>query len=205
MVWPLENLISAVRLVDYLIWSQIDAQRQDCCVFFQTSIRSNRSWFWWVKSKHNISKRIAVHYHHQLTIWWQHDCSSLTGFSSQLFTMLIILDISSHWCQMYFTASFKQHHKSTEGNLNSFALVRWYYSYYYFFGYCCVGTEFTYVAIYILARLNALNQYETIRIGCEYFLMIAIPACITKQIVNVSQLCSACHAVAMHDAAQKNK
>ena len=119
--------------------------------------------------------------------------------------MLIILDISSHWCQMYFTASFKQHHKSTEGNLNSFALVRWYYSYYYFFGYCCVGTEFTYVAIYILARLNALNQYETIRIGCEYFLMIAIPACITKQIVNVSQLCSACHAVAMHDAAQKNK
>lgn len=68
-----------------------------------------------------------------------------------------------------------------------------------------MGTEFTYVAIYILARLNALNQYETIRICCEYFLMIAIPACITKQIVNVSQLCSACHAVAMHDAAQKNK
>ncbi|KAL7432052.1 hypothetical protein ACHAXM_002901 [Skeletonema potamos] len=122
-----------------------------------------------------------------------------------LFTMLIILDISSHWCQMYFTTSFNKHHKSAEGNQNSFALVRWYYSYYYFFGYCCVGTEFTYVAIYILARVTALDQYDTIRIGCEYFLMISIPACITKQIVNVSQLCSACHAVAAHDAEQKNK
>jgi CDP-diacylglycerol--inositol 3-phosphatidyltransferase len=106
---------------------------------------------------------------------------------------------------MFFTASLKQHHKSAEGNLKSFALVRWYYSYYYFFGYCCVGTEFTYVAVYILARLNSLNQYDKIRIGCKYFLMISTPACITKQIVNVSQLCSACHAVAADDAAQKNK
>jgi|Transcript_29470 CDP-diacylglycerol--inositol 3-phosphatidyltransferase len=125
--------------------------------------------------------------------------------AAQLFTMLIILDISSHWSQMYFTSSFKQHHKSAEGNQNSFALVRWYYSYYYFFGYCCVGTEFTYVAIYILAKVTALDQYETVRMGCEYFLMISIPACITKQIVNVSQLCSACHAVAAYDAEQKNK
>ena len=125
--------------------------------------------------------------------------------NDQIFTMLIILDISSHWTQMYFSASFKQHHKSAEGNKKSFTLVRWYYSHYYFFGYCCVGTEFTYVVLYIVAKLSSFDRYEAIQMGCEYFLVILIPACVTKQLVNVSQLCSACYAVAANDAERKNK
>ncbi|KAL7468512.1 hypothetical protein ACHAXS_008736 [Conticribra weissflogii] len=123
----------------------------------------------------------------------------------QLFTMLIILDISSHWCQMYSTTSLKQHHKSAEGNKGRFFLVRWYYQSYPFFGYCCVGAEFTYVAIYLQSRANASGGYELVKTLCEYFLMLSVPACATKQVVNVSQLCSSCYAVAANDAALKNK
>mmetsp|Transcript_9040 Transcript_9040/g.19268 ORF Transcript_9040/g.19268 Transcript_9040/m.19268 type:complete len:227 (-) Transcript_9040:129-809(-) len=122
-----------------------------------------------------------------------------------LFTMLIILDISSHWCQMYSTTSLKQHHKSAEGNKGRFFLVRWYYQSYPFFGYCCVGAEFTYVAMYLRSRANASSGYEIVKTLCEYFLMLSVPACATKQVVNVSQLCSSCYAVAANDAALKNK
>lgn len=68
-----------------------------------------------------------------------------------------------------------------------------------------MGAEFTYVALYILARVNALGGYETIKTGVEYFLMVSVPACAVKQVVNVSQLCSSCYAVADYDAKQTNK
>lgn len=122
---------------------------------------------------------------------------------------LIILDISSHWCQMYSTSSQKTHHKSTEGNAGRFFLVRWYYSSHPFFGYCCVGAEFTYITIYILARIAAERNATHIPIlaktAGEYFLVLAAPACAVKQVVNVSQLCSSCFAVAEYDASTKNK
>ncbi|EED90962.1 phosphatidylinositol synthase, partial [Thalassiosira pseudonana CCMP1335] len=117
-----------------------------------------------------------------------------SGQPSFLFTMLIILDISSHWCQMYSTTSLKQHHKSAEGNKGRFFLVRWYYLSYPFFGYCCVGAEFTYVTIYVLSRVNAssgdnIDGYNAIlKTLCEYVLLISVPACAVKQVVNVSQL-----------------
>lgn len=127
-----------------------------------------------------------------------------------LFTMLIILDISSHWCQMYSTTSLRQHHKSADGNKGRFFLVRWYYSSYPFFGYCCVGAELTYVALYVLARVHARGDsfdeyYDAIKTSVEYFLIASVPACAVKQVVNVSQLCSSCYAVAAHDANLKNK
>ena len=111
---------------------------------------------------------------------------------------------------MYSTLSLKQHHKSAEGNKGRFFLVRWYYLSYPFFGYCCVGAEFTYVALYILSRMkldtsNGIEDYTIIQSYVEYFLMVSIPACAVKQVVNISQLCSSCYAVAEHDAKQKNK
>lgn len=112
---------------------------------------------------------------------------------------------------MYSTTSLKQHHKSAEGNKGRFFLVRWYYLSYPFFGYCCVGAEFTYVTIYVLSRVNAssgdnIDGYNAIlKTLCEYVLLISVPACAAKQVVNVSQLCSSCYAVAAHDAVLKNK
>lgn len=73
-----------------------------------------------------------------------------------------------------------------------------------------MGAEFTYVALYILARVNVNSTTETEFYGIvkkvvEYFLMISGPACAVKQVVNVSQLCSSCYAVAEQDAKLKNK
>lgn len=41
------------------------------------------------------------------------------------------------------------HHKSTEALAHRNALLRWYYSIYPLFGYCCVGTEFFYILLYV--------------------------------------------------------
>lgn len=46
---------------------------------------------------------------------------------------------------------------------------------------------------------------EMIKVAGEWFLYLAIPACAVKQIVNMSQLCSSCYAVAEYDAKTKNK
>lgn len=119
-----------------------------------------------------------------------------------LFLGLILLDISSHWCQMFSTASVVgAHHKSSEGNRGSFFLVRWYYQSYPFFGYCCVGAEFTYMILYVLRHLNATTTATAITQG---LLVLCVPACFVKQVVNITQLCSACFVVATRDAEKRN-
>jgi len=124
-----------------------------------------------------------------------------TELLRQTFLVLILLDISSHWCQMYSTASLKRHHKSDGGNEGRFFLVRWYYHYYYFFGYCCVGAEFTYVALYGLAHVTVDDVF--LKALGDGLLLLCAPACAVKQVVNVFQLTSACHAVASYDAKQR--
>lgn len=119
---------------------------------------------------------------------------------SLMYLMLILLDISSHWCQMY--SSMGSHHKSAESNANRNFLVRWYYQHYWFFGYLCVGAEFTYIASYILHYLEEGNSARWL---AEAFLNLCLPGCVMKQFVNVSQLCSACHAVAEQDAAKRQE
>jgi len=134
----------------------------------------------------------------------------LSNIFQWTFLCLILLDISSHWCQMYAAATFQQHHKDAESN--HFALVRWYYQYYFFFGYCCVGTEVTYISLYVLSQLYKLEKEgmgimelsQAIYVW-ERIILLCVPACVMKQIVNVSQLCSACYTVAKHDAEKKQK
>jgi hypothetical protein len=41
------------------------------------------------------------------------------------------------------------HHKSAEALAHRNALLRWYYSIYPLFGYCCVGTECFYILLYV--------------------------------------------------------
>ena len=59
---------------------------------------------------------------------------------------LIVNDISSHW--MHMVAADNAHHKTTSTSQN--ILLRTYYGNYPFFGYCCVGTELTYIVAYVL-------------------------------------------------------
>lgn len=119
--------------------------------------------------------------------------------------MLAILDISSHWCQMYAAASLQMHHKSAEGNANRFFLVRYYYECYPFFGYCCVSAEITYVVMYVLKHATIDAQGNIFIHVMKSILVICIPGCSIKQVVNIFQLLTSCNSVATSDAKQKHK
>ena len=123
------------------------------------------------------------------------------------FLALMMLDISSHWCQMYSSLSVGAHHKSEEGNVGKNFLVRWFYAYYWFFGYLCVGAEFTYILLYVRRHLDvAATAYSFLGANVlDIVLATCIPGCIAKQAVNVMQLTSACHTIAQYDADQRNK
>lgn len=62
------------------------------------------------------------------------------------------------------------------------------------------------MTIYMLSRLSAESGafFDLVKTAGEYFLFVSVPACAVKQVVNVSQLCSSCYAVAAHDAAAAN-
>jgi CDP-diacylglycerol--inositol 3-phosphatidyltransferase len=119
-----------------------------------------------------------------------------------LFLLLQILDVSSHWMQMHSSLALGAHHKSAEGNVDKNFLVRWFYQYYYFFGYLCVGAEFTYILLYI--RSKADDDKSILLAFTNYALAVTTPGCIAKQFVNVMQLCSSCYAIAKSDATERN-
>ncbi|GKY99304.1 hypothetical protein MPSEU_000885500 [Mayamaea pseudoterrestris] len=121
-----------------------------------------------------------------------------------LFLCLQILDISSHWTQMHSSLALGAHHKSAEGNAGKNFLVRWFYSYYYFFGYLCVGAEFTYVLLYVKSRLLAAKDASFLLSLANWSLLVTTPGCVAKQFVNLMQLCSSCYAIARHDAELRN-
>ena len=116
------------------------------------------------------------------------------------FLGLVLLDISSHWVQTYSALSTGHHHKSAEGNEGRNILVRWFYQYYYFFGYLCVGAELTYVALY--ARLYVGEEWRPL---LDAFLYVSTPGCVAKQVVNLAQLTSGFQAIARYDAEQINR
>jgi CDP-diacylglycerol--inositol 3-phosphatidyltransferase len=124
-----------------------------------------------------------------------------------LFLLLILLDMSSHWCQMYASLACggqgQHHHKSETANASRNFLVRWFYKYYYFFGYLCVGAEFTYICLYAIRHVQA-EQQPFLSIIVRMGLYGCAPGCMAKQVVNVAQLLSACHTIAAWDAQQRN-
>jgi hypothetical protein len=102
---------------------------------------------------------------------------------------------------MYSTCALGKHHKSEDGNEGRNFLVRWFYKYYYFFGYLCVGAEFSYISAYVL-QFTGDYWYHFI---FQSLFAVFLPGCVLKQAVNVMQLASACYAVAENDAEGKNK
>lgn len=119
------------------------------------------------------------------------------------FLALLILDISSHWVQMHSSFAVGAHHKSAEGNKDKNFLVRWFYQYYWFFGYLCVGAEFTYILMYTL--LHMPKNAGLVHNALQALLMACVPGCLAKQAVNVAQLSSSCRAIAQYDADTANK
>jgi CDP-diacylglycerol--inositol 3-phosphatidyltransferase len=125
------------------------------------------------------------------------------------FVFLMLLDISSHWLQMYSSLACMggSHHKSEDGNRDKNFLVR---CYYWFFGYLCVGAKFTYVLLYVRIRLATEQQQQsetntdeettTIIKFVTALLAVCLPGMLAKQAVNVAQLCSSCYTIAKYDA-----
>lgn len=114
-----------------------------------------------------------------------------------VYLILIVLDISSHWCQMYSSLG-TGHHKSKESNEGRNFIVQWYYQYYAFFGYLCVGAEFTYIFTFILHYLS--SESTLLFPAFKLLFYLVLPGCVMKQVVNVFQLSSACYLVAAQDA-----
>jgi CDP-diacylglycerol--inositol 3-phosphatidyltransferase len=95
------------------------------------------------------------------------------------------------------------HHKSLEGNKGKNFLVRWFYQYYWFFGYLCVGAELTYILLYLRIKVHhvdVVGQYVV-----SLALLVFLPGCVAKQMVNIAQLASSCYAIADHDAQNTNR
>ena len=119
------------------------------------------------------------------------------------FVSLFFLDISSHWMQMTSSLMLGSHHKSAEGNATRFFLVRWFYTNYLFFGWCCVGAEFTYVLLYVLKYYTSPTPlHQVLALALNY---VMLPACAIKNVVNVFQLTSASYAIAEADVKEWNR
>lgn len=88
---------------------------------------------------------------------------------SLYFILLIILDVASHWFHVmrFFNEvlnfypdnsiccfSVSAHHKSKEALEHRNPILKWYYSVYVLFGYCCVGTELFYVLLYVIHHVE---------------------------------------------------
>ncbi len=117
--------------------------------------------------------------------------------------MLGVLDVASHWFHMASTAQASAGHKSEKTLENRNPILRWYYSIYVLFGYCCVGAEFFYILLYVSFYVKqeiafGITVYQLAIYGCG-------PACLIKNIINVVQMCSACYALAERDAEQRNE
>lgn len=138
---------------------------------------------------------------------------------------LLMLDIFSHWFQMYATLAMgKGSHKDVDSH--SF-VVRFYYKHRIFMGFCCVCVE----ALYLFAYLLAYKEYQSIAsplampkalrpmlkeyLGIEVaggripfvglLAVVALPGFCIKQFVNVVQLRTAANQLIEYDAKQEKK
>jgi len=107
-----------------------------------------------------------------------------------------VLDVTSHWARMVESAKKGLHHKMPVKRENlhpvlaKFNIVKYYYSTYWFFAYCCVAAELTYVSLYYLA-FNAAGDvgYERVKLFLQYGCALGWGV---KQITNIQQLFVSC-------------
>ena len=123
--------------------------------------------------------------------------------NANIYCGLLALDFASHWFHMKSAGS--GHHKSLNDSRGM--IVRGYYHFYYFFGYCCVAAEFTYIFKYI--ALNNEEAFASLPGGDimsvnNLLYYTVLPGCIVKNIVNVAQLWDAMCFIAQTDADEYN-
>lgn len=112
-----------------------------------------------------------------------------------LWASLLMLDIISHWMQMYSSVvAGHASHKDTQAS--QFFLLRLYYSpHKYFFGYCCIGAEVFYMSLYMWANAKGMIIYGDMGFY-ELVFWICLPGWAFKQVVNVVQTVNAAYDLA---------
>jgi CDP-diacylglycerol--inositol 3-phosphatidyltransferase len=101
-------------------------------------------------------------------------------------------------CVCISECSVTGHHKSKDSLAHCSAILKWYYSIYVLFGYCCVGAELFYVLLYVHYYFPSELVWNLCMYGC-------LPACVIKNFINVVQLHDAARTIAAHDAHDWNK
>ncbi|CAM9727986.1 unnamed protein product, partial [Hapterophycus canaliculatus] len=95
------------------------------------------------------------------------------------------------------------HHKSTTTLRRRSILIRTYYDNLLFFAFCCIGTELLYVLLYLLHFLpESSRAFDPMRKVC---LWLCLPACVLKQLINVTQIFSAARTLALDELDQRNR
>lgn len=109
-----------------------------------------------------------------------------------LFAALIVLDIVSHWCQMY----SKQMQQQTTHKGSKNAMLNFYYTAPYALLVHCVGNEACFITLYLLPHCEQIVWLHSL---LTVVLYIAFPICVMKQLMNVIQLCDSCSEIASLD------
>lgn len=121
--------------------------------------------------------------------------------SISLFGLLVMLDISSHYMQMYWSLrSGAASHKTTSADANPF--MRLYYEKRAILFAVCAGDQLFWVSLYAIRMIpsnSGLHQIFWIA------LLLSLPVCILKQLINVIQLSQASAHLAQLDADSRNK
>lgn len=148
--------------------------------------------------------------------------SSLYPSAQFMLLPLLMLDIFSHWFQMYASLAMgAESHKDVESRS---LMVRLYYRHRLFMGFCCICVEVLYLAAYLLAHekthrwaplsvppilarsvrglpvlLAGMNLEDGIPL-LAIIAALALPGFVIKQYVNVAQLVNAAERLAQLDS-----
>ena len=111
-----------------------------------------------------------------------------------IFASLIVLDIVSHWCQMY--SKVAQQKTTHKGSMNP--LLNFYYTFPYALLTFCIGNELFFITLYLLSY----PHYEMIRIGYTILMYLSFPIMLWKQLMNIIQLYDSCNEICALDLQQ---
>lgn len=121
--------------------------------------------------------------------------------SISLFGFLIMLDISSHYMQMYWSLkNGAASHKITSRDSNPF--MRLYYEKRAVLFAVCAGDQLFWVSLYATRMIphdTLLHQFF------RGTLLMSMPVCLLKQVINIIQLAQASGHLAHLDADSRNK
>ena len=85
-------------------------------------------------------------------------------------------------------------------------MLRVFYGFRPFFGFCCIGAELCYVLLYMLHFAPHMD-FSSVGLNVSLYqiwLFAMVPGCVCKQVVNVAQLSNAVWTLAATDAEAKN-